>query len=242
MTSGSRSSGTGGTCAAARARRGPRGRAARRPGRSRAAPSHGSVSRSDRHSPRSMVRSPARCAACTWISTGPCSAPARRCCAAPTAGSRSRRARARGVLAGGRRGRAVFGAAAGERVRERAADRLVVVHLRARVRARDRRRARVADRRRRALARGRLDLSTRSRRRARRRCCSSASRGGSSTTRHGRVGREVSHLFRGSVDLDEVGSVLWRTRASTGCASSTTASCARTPSRCPGCRSSTPTT
>ena len=56
------------------------------------------------------------------------------------------------------------------------------------------------------------------------------------------VGREVSHLFRGAVDLDEVRRRARPTRASTGCAWSTTASCASTPSRCPACRSSTPTT
>ncbi len=46
------------------------------------------------------------------------------------------------------------------------------------------------------------------------------------------IGREVSPLFRGSVDLDEAAAVLAGCRASTGCGWSTTGSSAST--RCPG--------
>ena len=56
-------------------------------------------------------------------------------------------ARARGLRAGRRRGRHLLGPQPVERVRGRPADRLVGLHLRARLRAGDRRRARVADRR-----------------------------------------------------------------------------------------------
>ena len=65
--------------------------------------------------------------------------------------------------------------------------------------------------------------STRSRPRARRRCCSSAIPTGSSTTRPWSVGREVSHLFRGDVDLDEVAARAGTSRPRTGCGWSTTA-------------------
>ena len=87
-----------------------------------------------------------------------------------------------------RRGRALLGAPAVERVRGQPAHRLELVHLRARLRPGARRRARVADRRHRALARARDDLRAD---RAIRRACAAARtlrRAGSSTTRPGRSG------------------------------------------------------
>ena len=136
-----------------------------------------------------LLRSRPPCAASTSISTARCSVRAVRCCAGPTGGSRltgcgrSRRADRAGVevvLYSGRRQSSVF--------EDCQADRLELLHLRARVRPGRRRRARVVDRRRRRRRPRRGRSTTRSSDRARPRCCSSASRGGSSTTRRGRSG------------------------------------------------------
>ncbi len=74
---------------------------------------------------------------------------------------------------------------------------------------------------------------TRSRPRVRRRCCSSASRASSSTTRPGR-GRDVSHLFRGDVDLDRGQRVAGRERLRLAAAGRQRRRSAPRPSRWPG--------
>ena len=149
----------------------------------------------------------ARCAACTWIWTAHCSGRARRSSAAPTVASRLGRC-ARSRRAGAPRSRSsLLRAPADERVRERSPDRFLGLHLRAGLRL---------------VLEGELEWLTDG-------LVPSAENGSifdqieasgapALLLSHfdGRLeyhtpwstGREVSHLFRGSVDLDDVAEVL----------------------------------
>ena len=141
----------------------------------------------------SMRRARARCAACTSISTGPCSGPARRCCAAPTGGSRSMGVRAleacsradvEVVLYSGRRQSSVFEGArligAPAYVFELGCGLVIDGELEWLTDG-------VVP-----SAAARVDLRADRGARARRRCCWSGSRGGSSTTRRGRRARGLA--------------------------------------------------
>ena len=109
-------------------------------------------------------------------------------------------------------------------------------------RARRRRRAGVAHRRAGADRRGRHDPRPDRGDRARPRCCSTHYAGRLEYHTPWHTNRDVSHLFRGLVDARARPTRCWREPASAGCASSTTASCARAPPISPRCRSCTPTT